>query len=63
MKTLIITILLIPIVLGINALIYWGIGCFIINVFAIEYVWTFWHGLAFTLVVIILKSIFSGDSN
>lgn len=63
MKTLIIAILLIPIVLSISALIYWGIGCFIINVFAIEYTWTFWHGLAFALVVNILKSIFGGDSN
>lgn len=63
MKEFIITILLIPIALGLQALVYWGVGCFIINVFAIEYTWTFWHGLAFAFVVNILKSIFGGDKD
>lgn len=47
------------IVIGLQALIYWGIGYFICWVFGIGITWTFWHGLAITFIITILKDIFS----
>lgn len=32
-------------------LIWWGIGSFVVWAFGINFVWTFWHGLAIALIV------------
>lgn len=44
--------------LGLQGLIFWGIGSFIIWAFGINFVFTFWHGLAISLIITILAKIF-----
>lgn len=48
--------------LALSSLIFWGIGTFILWAFRISFTWTYWHGLATTFVVLILKSIFTSNS-
>ena len=52
------TILTIAFLLSLSALIFWGLGNLIIWVLKINYIWTFWHGLACALVFGLLKEIF-----
>lgn len=42
----------------ISSLIYWGIGVLIVNVFEINYSWTFLHGMCTTIIISILSGIF-----
>lgn len=52
----IILLLIIPILIG--ALIFWGLGNFIILVFKVSYSWTILHGLVCELIYILIKNIF-----
>lgn len=58
MKKIIIYILLglaiiIPLLL-LSGLMMWGIGLFVIKVFKLKFVMTYWHGLAISLVLFAL---------
>lgn len=58
MKKIIIYILiglaiLIPLLL-LSGLMMWGIGLFVIKVFKLNFVMTYWHGLAISLVLFAL---------
>lgn len=55
---IIIGIIIIAILVGIESLINWGLGVLIVNVFNINYTWTFMHGLCATIIIEILSSIF-----
>lgn len=46
-------------IIGIQALIYWGIGYFVCWAFGLSLTWTFWHGLAIAFIITVLKNIFS----
>lgn len=50
--------LLILIIFFVSSLIFWGLGVLIINVFEINYTWSFLHGICTTIIVSILSSIF-----
>lgn len=54
-------ILIFALVIGIQALIYWGIGSFICWAFAIPFTVTFWHGLAIALIISTLTGIFKRE--
>lgn len=61
MKKIIIYILLglaiiIPLLL-LSGLMMWGIGLFVIKVFKLNFVMTYWHGLAISLVLFALGGI------
>lgn len=45
---------------GISTLIFWGLGYFICDVFAINFIWTIWHGLAIALIYSLLHNLFKG---
>ena len=53
-------IALICIELGLEGLIFWGVGSFIVWAFGLGFTWTFWHGLAIAILVIVSKIIFGG---
>lgn len=67
MKDNILAIIIVMVVLSLlisfEGLIVWGIGVFVCNVFNINYVWTFWHGVATTLVLTIVGSFFRSTNN
>lgn len=67
MKDNILAIIIVMVVLSLlisfEGLIVWGIGVFVCNVFNINYVWTFWHGVATTLVLTIVGSFFRNTNN
>lgn len=46
----------------ISALIIWGIGAFIIAVFKINFEWNFLRALGVSLILMILKNIFSSSN-
>lgn len=52
-------IIVLALVFGLIGLVYWGIGAFIIWAFAINFTWTFWHGLAAGLIISILQGVFT----
>ena len=62
MKSLIV---ILGVILGIIAgfllsgLIYWGIGAFVVWAFSINFIWTFWHGLALAFITWVLAGIFN----
>jgi hypothetical protein len=58
-----IAILAIAAIIGLEGLIFWGIGTFICWAFAIPFVFTFWHGCAVALVLGIIKGIFQKNNN
>jgi len=60
---ILIIILGIAAIIGLEGLIFWGIGTFICWAFAIPFVFTFWHGCAIVLVLAILKGIFQRNNN
>lgn len=45
--------ILIPLLL-LSGLMMWGIGLFVIKVFKLKFVMTYWHGLAISLVLFAL---------
>lgn len=45
----------------ISGLVMWAIGSFIIHVFDINYEWTFFHGLATSFILSVLRSIFKSN--
>lgn len=50
-------------IIGLEGLIFWGIGTFICWAFAIPFVFTFWHGCAVTLIAGILQGIFKNNNS
>ena len=58
--TILLVIIGILVYLGVGSLIMWGVGLLVCNVFAINYVWTIWHGIASLLIFSLLKGIFGG---
>lgn len=52
---LLIAIILAAILYALGGLVMYFVGKFVINVFEINYNWTYMHGLATTLVLSILK--------
>ena len=46
-----------------EALVVWGVGAFVCHVFDINYVWTYLHSLATTLVLTIVGSFFKNSNN
>lgn len=59
---ILLVILILAVVLALQGLIYWGIGAFICWAFSIPFVFTFWHGLAISLIVSTISGIFNKDS-
>lgn len=60
---IIIVMVVLSLLISFEGLIVWGIGVFVCNVFNINYVWTFWHGVATTLVLTIVGSFFRSTNN
>lgn len=50
---LIVLAILIPLML-LSGLMMWGIGLFVIKIFKLNFVMTYWHGLAISLVLFAL---------
>lgn len=46
------------VVLGIFSLVFWGVGSLIVWIFGINYTWTFLHGVACSIVYILLRNFF-----
>ena len=67
MKDNILAIIIVMVVLSLaisfEGLIVWGVGVFVCNVFNINYVWTFWHGIATTLVLTVVGGFFRSNNN
>ena len=61
--SIIIVMVVLSLVISFEGLIVWGIGVFVCNVFNINYVWTFWHGVATTLVLAVIGSFFRSTNN
>ena len=60
---IIIVMVVLSLVISFEGLIVWGIGVFVCNVFNINYAWTFWHGIATTLVLTVIGSFFKSTNN
>ena len=60
---IIIVMVVLSLVISFEGLIVWGIGVFVCNVFNINYVWTFLHGIATTLVLTVIGSFFKSTNN
>lgn len=58
---ILLVIFIVAIVVGIQALVYWGIGSFICWAFAIPFTFTFWHGLAVAFIISTLTGIFKKE--
>lgn len=56
-----VTIALLILVIGLQGLIYWGMGAFICWAFNISFQWKFIHGIALAFIVSILAGIFKSD--
>lgn len=50
-------LLLCAIGLALSGLLFWGIGVFITWAFAINFEWTFWHGMSITLILTVLSMV------
>jgi len=50
--------LIITFFLMLLGLMFWGAGYFIIWVFDINYIWTYWHGLSCLLFYMVMVGIF-----
>lgn len=55
---ILLALLLLVLAFSFSGLVMWGIGSFIIWVFGISFVWTYWHGLAVAFIIWILSSTF-----
>ena len=62
MLAILIVLMIVAIAYLISGLIFWGIGSFIIWAFGINFVFTFWHGVAIAFIVSILTGIFGGKN-
>ena len=51
----------IVLIIGLQGLIYWGMGAFICWAFNISFQWKFIHGIALAFIVSILAGIFKSD--
>lgn len=60
---ILIIILVLAALIGLEGLIFWGIGTFICWAFAIPFVFTFWQGCAIAVIFTILQSIFKAKNN
>ena len=58
---ILLAILIIALVLGLQGLVYWGMGAFICWAFQIPFEFTFAHGVAIAFIVSTLTSIFNRD--
>jgi hypothetical protein len=58
-----VVIIAVAAIIGLEGLIFWGIGTFICWAFAIPFVFTFWHGCAVAIVFAIIRSIFQKNNN
>ena len=47
----VIALIMIAISVLLSGLVCWGIGAFVVWAFNINFVWTFWHGIAASLVL------------
>lgn len=47
----------------IPALILWGVGYFVCWAFAIPFLFTFWHGLAVELILMVIGGLFKVEVN
>ncbi len=63
MLAFLIAILIVILSIGLEGLVFWGIGSFICWAFAIPFAFTFWHGCAAAMIVSILQSIFKRNDN
>ena len=54
------TILILVLALLLSSMVFWGLGIFVCYVFAINYTWTFLHGVICAVVFSLLKEIFGG---
>ena len=59
--TVIGVLIVLAVVYGLGGLVFWVIGSFIIWAFGINFVFTFWHGLAIAFIVETLTIIFGGN--
>lgn len=46
--------------LGLSTLIFWGLGYLICELFAINFIWTIWHGFVIALIYNLLHNLFKG---
>lgn len=60
---ILIFLLVLAAVLGLEGLMFWGVGSFVCWAFAIPFVFTFWHGCAAALIFTILQGIFKNNNN
>jgi len=56
--SILVILLVVAAILGLEGLVFWGIGSFVCWAFAIPFVFTFWHGCAIALIAGILQGIF-----
>lgn len=57
---ILIVLLVAAFIVGLQGLIYWGIGSFVCWAFSIPYTFTFSQGIAIALIVSILGGLFKG---
>ena len=58
---IIMVLALVILVIGLQGLVYWGMGAFICWAFNIPFEWGFIHGIALAFIVSILATIFNRD--
>ena len=58
---IIMVLALVILVIGLQGLVYWGMGAFICWAFNIPFEWGFIHGIALAFIVSILTTIFNRD--
>ena len=58
--TILFIILIWVVLLGLSTLTFWGLGCLFCKVFAINFIWTIWHGFAIALIYCVLHTLFKG---
>lgn len=54
-------IVIVALAYAISGLFVWLLGKFIISVFNINYVWTYWHGLATSIVLSVIGNAFKAN--
>lgn len=58
---LLIVLIVFVFIVGLQGLVYWGIGSFICWAFSIPFTFTFSHGIAIALIVSVLTGIFKRE--
>ena len=59
---ILVVLLILAMLIGIEGLVYWGIGAFVCWAFQIPFEFTFFHGLAVAMVIPIISGIFKSDT-